>query len=265
MRRCLAAAPFILSWSLACGAVVSPQSPTLGPRTLLWHDEFEGRGLPDPARWGYEVGLIRNRESQYYTDGRAANARIADGMLVIEAHKEEFEGAEYTSASLTSRAAWTYARIQVRARLPKGRGTWPAIWTLGTNIREVGWPTCGEIDIMEHVGFEPGRIHANVHTRAYNHVQRTNKGNSVLVPRPDDDFHVYDLVWTPTEIHMSVDGRRYFTFPKEAGGEAVWPFAKPQYLILNLAIGGTWGGQQGIDDSAFPTRFIIDYVRVYQP
>ena len=102
-------------------------------------------------------------------------------MLIIEAHRERFQGADYTSASLTSRASWTYGRIEVRAKLPKGRGTWPAIWMLGTNIREVGWPACGEIDIMEHVGFDPGRIHANIHTKAYNHVQGTNKGNSLLI------------------------------------------------------------------------------------
>jgi beta-glucanase (GH16 family) len=231
---------------------------------LVWQDEFEGRGLPDASRWDYEVGVIRNNELQYYTRGRSENARLEDGMLVIEAHREPHEGADYTSASLTSRASWTYGRIEVRARLPKGRGTWPAIWMLGTNIREVGWPACGEIDIMEHVGFDPGRIHANIHTKAYNHVQRTNKGSDMLVSRPDEELHVYTATWTPGEIDVFVDGQRYFTFQKEAGGDAVWPFDKPQYLILNLAIGGSWGGQKGIDDTAFPTRFAIDYVRVYR-
>jgi beta-glucanase (GH16 family) len=149
-------------------------------------------------------------------------------------------------------------------KLPKGRGTWPAIWTLGTNIGQVGWPACGEIDIMEHVGFDPGRIHANIHTRAYNHVQGTSKGNNVMVSRPDEDFHVYEAVWTESSIEMKVDGRSYFTFTKEAGGDPVWPFDKPQYLILNLAIGGSWGGQQGIDDAAFPARYEIDYVRVHK-
>jgi len=232
--------------------------------TLVWNDEFNGDGLPDATRWDYEVGFIRNQERQYYTQRRAANARVENGMLVIEARRESYEDAAYTSASLTSLASWTYARIQVRAQLPKGRGTWPAIWTLGTNIREVGWPACGEVDIMEHVGFDPGRIHANIHTRAYNHVQRTNKGNNVTVRGVDDEFHVYEAVWTPQQISMSVDGQRYFTFEKESGGTAVWPFDQPQYLILNLAIGGSWGGQKGIDDSAFPTRFLIDYVRVYK-
>jgi beta-glucanase (GH16 family) len=243
------------------GAARSPQAPT-PLSTIAWQDEFDRPGLPDSTTWDYEVGLVRNNERQYYTRGRAANARVENGLLVIEAHRERFEGADYTSASLTSRARWTYGRIDVRARLPKGRGTWPAIWMLGANIRDVGWPACGEIDIMEHVGFDPGRIHANVHTKAYNHVQGTNKGNNVMVSAPDGGFHVYSAVWTPEQITMSVDNQPYFTFAKEPGGSAVWPFDQPHYLILNLAIGGNWGGQKGIDDAAFPARFEIDYVRV---
>jgi beta-glucanase (GH16 family) len=239
------------------------QAPAAPAGSLIWQDEFEGSGLPDAARWNYEKGFIRNKEQQYYTERRTENARVENGFLVIEARKESHGGGEYTSASLTSRSSWTYGRIEVRAKLPKGRGTWPAIWMLGVNIRDVGWPACGEIDIMEHVGFDPGRIHANIHTRAYNHVQGTNKGNSIPIGGADEDFHVYEARWTPQQISMAVDGQRYFAFEKESGGTAVWPFDAPQYLILNLAIGGTWGGQQGIDDSAFPARFLIDYVRVY--
>ena len=264
MRRVLLAMGFSIWWLVACGAAHSPAAPTQGSSTLVWQDEFDGQGLPDPTRWDYEVGLIRNNERQYYTRDRAANARVENGSLVIEAVRERFQSADYTSASLTSRANWTYGRIEVRAKLPKGRGTWPAIWMLGTNIRDVGWPACGEIDIMEHVGFDPGRIHANIHTTAYNHVKGTNKGSNLIVARPDEEFHVYAAVWTPDKIDFFVDDQRYFTFAKEQGGNAVWPFDKPQYLILNLAIGGTWGGQQGIDDSAFPTRFVIDYVRIYR-
>jgi beta-glucanase (GH16 family) len=249
----------------ACGAT-APRTPTSpsGGEVLVWRDEFDGQGLPDDSRWTYEEGFIRNNERQFYTRARTENARVENGLLVIEARRESFRGAEYTSASLTSRASWTYGRIEVRAKLPKGRGTWPAIWTLGTNIREVGWPACGEIDIMEHVGFDPGRIHANIHTTAYNHVRGTAKGNNVMVSRPDEEFHVYSATWTPTAIDVFVDGQRYFTFAKEAGGDPVWPYDKPQYLILNLAIGGSWGGRQGIDDSAFPAQYVIDYVRVYR-
>ena len=250
---------------LACGAPAQPSQVESKAAAPIWQDEFDGQGVPNQTRWDYETGFVRNRESQLYTR-RPENARLEDGHLVIEGRRESYEGANYTSASLTSRVSWTYGRIEVRAKVPKGRGTWPAIWMLGTNIRQVGWPACGEIDIMEHVGFDPGRIHANIHTKAYNHVQNTNKGNSTVVPGADEGFHVYSVTWTPARLEFFVDGRSYFTFAKEPGaGTAEWPFDSPQYLILNLAIGGTWGGQKGIDDSAFPAQFVIDYVRVYQP
>jgi beta-glucanase (GH16 family) len=266
MRSTIRLGALALACAAACDSAQPAQNPTAptAAEVLVWQDEFDQAGLPDPSRWNYEEGLVRNNERQYYTRARSENARVESGTLVIEGRRERYQGADYTSASLTSRASWTYGRIEVRARLPKGRGTWPAIWTLGTNIRDVGWPACGEIDIMEHVGFDLGRIHANIHTSAYNHVQRTNKGNNVVVARPDEDFHVYSAAWSPSAIEMSVDGQRYFTFPKEPGGNAVWPFDNPQYLILNLAIGGNWGGQQGIDEGAFPTRFVVDYVRVYR-
>ena len=264
MRAFFIVGTFALLWLAASAAGAPAQRPAAPAEKLVWSDEFDRDGLPDAAKWDYEVGFIRNKERQYYTKSRSENARIDGGVLVIEARREQYEGAEYTSASLTSRASWTYGRIEVRAKLPKGRGTWPAIWTLGTNRREVGWPACGEIDIMEHVGFDSGRIHANIHTRAYNHVQSTNKGNNVAVADADETFHVYEANWSPGQIDVLVDGRRYFTFEKEPGGDAVWPFDKPQYLILNLAIGGGWGGQKGIDDAAFPARFVVDYVRVYQ-
>jgi beta-glucanase (GH16 family) len=252
---------------------------------LVWSDEFDQPGLPNPDKWTYEVGFIRNNEAQFYTEARLENARVENGRLVIEARKERWrnpsydphadgrggfrrarEFADYTSASVTTRgkADWTYGRIEVRARLPRGRGTWPAIWMLGTNITSVGWPTCGEIDIMEFVGHDPGVVHANIHTRAYNHVQRTGKGNRIQVPDASEAFHVYAVEWTPERMDFHVDDRKYFTFENEKSGVAAWPFDAPHYLILNLAIGGAWGGQQGIDDSIFPQRYEIDYVRVYK-
>ena len=173
---------------------------------LVWSDEFNKAGLPDAAKWDYETGLVRNHERQFYTRARRENARVENGMLIIEARKEKYrspstepaarseqegrekldhQGADYTSASLTTsgKAAWTYGRIEVRAKLPSGRGTWPAIWTLGTNIDKAGWPSCGEIDIMEFVGFEPGIIHANIHTRKYNHVMKPAKATRSRFPR----------------------------------------------------------------------------------
>ena len=248
---------------------------------LVWSDEFDTPGQPDPAKWGYEEGFIRNNERQYYTRDRRENARVENGMLVIEARKERFklpsdkshskrskgrEYAEYTSASLTTlnKASWTYGRIEVRAKLPTGRGTWPAIWTLGTDKRQLGWPACGEIDIMENVGFDPDLIHGNIHTKSYNHVQHTNKGSKITIAKPYQDFHVYAVEWRPDRIDFFVDKTKYFTFTNEEKGDAAWPYDKPQYLILNIAIGGDWGGQKGIDDSIFPQRMYIDYVRVYQ-
>lgn len=250
---------------------------------LVWSDDFDKPGLPDAAKWGYEEGLIRNNEAQYYTKERKENARVENGMLVIEARKEQFknpaydpaatekkgrrgrEFAEYTSASLSTRgkADWTNGRIEVRAKLPSGKGTWPAIWMLGSD-RQRGWPACGEIDIMEFVGFEPGVIHANVHTKKYNHVQKNNKGDKIRIPDASNQFHVYVMEWTQQKLDFFVDDKKYFTYENEGSGSDAWPFDKPEYLILNLAIGGAWGGAQGIDDSAFPQKFFVDYVRVYQ-
>jgi len=252
---------------------------------LVWSDEFERPGPPDPAKWNYEEGFIRNNEAQYYTRGRPENARVENGMLIIEARKEHWvnpkyepdaagksrrrqnrEAAEYTSASLTTRglAAWTYGRVEVRAKLPAARGTWPAIWMLGTNITQVGWPACGEIDIMEFVGFDAGVIHANIHTRQYNHVRKTGKGSQITVPDASEKFHVYALEWDREKLDFFVDDKKYFTYQNEGSGADAWPYDGAQYLILNLAIGGAWGGQQGIDEAAFPQKYCIDYVRVYQ-
>lgn len=255
-----------------------------GEWKLVWSDDFDQPGLPDPSKWDYEEGFIRNNEAQYYTRARQENARIENGMLVIEARKEVFknpqydpqsqgqgrsrrsrESAQYTSASLTTRgkAAWTYGRIEVRAKLPPGHGTWPAIWMLGTD-RRAGWPACGEIDIMEFVGFDPGIIHANIHVKKYNHVLKTGKGSQITISDAAEAFHVYSLEWTPQRLDFFVDDKKYFTFENENTGSDVWPFDKDAYLILNLAIGGAWGGAKGIDDACFPQRYYIDYVRVYQ-
>lgn len=236
-------------------------------RKLVWSDEFEGTGLPDASKWTYEQGRVRNREAQFYTKARAENARLENGRLIIEARKEAWQGAAYTSASVTTegKRELLYGRIEVRAKLPKGRGTWPAIWMLGANMPKVGWPACGEIDILEHVGYDPDVVHANVHTRTFNHAQGTGKGSSTRVAGVMDGFHVYALEWTPARLEFSVDGRVYFTYLNDGAGEGSWPFDKPQYLILNTAIGGAWGGRNGIDDAIFPARYEIDYVRVYEP
>ncbi len=255
-----------------------------GEWKLVWSDEFERDGLPDPAKWSYEEGFVRNRELQYYTTNRLENARVEGGFLIIEARREKFpnarfrpdaperrwqqqrEQADYTSASLTTqgRVSWTYGRIEARAKVPSGRGTWPAFWTLGTNRGQVGWPACGEIDILEYVGHEPGVVHANVHTRGYNHARGNGRGARLSVPHAEKEFHVYAVEWTPEKLEFCVDDRKYFTLENDGTGVDSWPFDAPQYLILNLAIGGTWGAQKGVDDAIFPQRYIVDYVRVYQ-
>jgi beta-glucanase (GH16 family) len=250
-----------------------------GP-TLVWEDDFETDGLPSTARWNYEEGFIRNEESQFYTSKRSENARQENGLLILEARREPWPNpahvpgstdwrtardyAFYTSASLTTKATWKYGRIEVRAKIPTGVGMWPAIWMLGTNIGTVGWPKCGEIDIMENVGFDPDVIHANIHTAAYNHTIGTNKGNRITVPRPYDRFHVYAVDWNMDRMDFFVDDSLYFSFANEGTGVDTWPFDQEFYLILNIAVGGAWGGQQGIDDAIFPQRMEIDYVRVYQ-
>lgn len=233
---------------------------------LVWHDEFDYEGLPDPGKWGYEEGRIRNNEMQYYTRERQENARVEDGRLIIEARKENYREAAYTSASLITRhtASWRYGRIEVKAKLPTGRGMWPAVWMLGMNRSEVGWPACGEIDIMENVGFDPHRIHGYVHTKAFNHTIGAQKGATITVLNPHADFHVYAVEWFEDHIDFFVNDQKYFTFENTRAGSDEWPFDQPHYLILNAAIGGNWGGQQGIDDTIFPQKYFIEYVRVYE-
>ncbi len=234
---------------------------------LTWSDEFDYAGLPDSTRWSYDTGCQGwgNNESQYYTEKRPENARVENGKLIIEARKEEWQGCHYTSARLVSKGKrdWKYGRVEVKAKIPKGRGTWPAIWMLGSTT-PLKWPDDGEIDIMEHVGFDPGKIHASIHCKKYYHSIGTQKTANVMVSDCSDNFHVYSLDWTTDTIKVSVDNKVYFTFGNEHSNSLAWPFDNLFHLLLNIAIGGNWGGQQGIDDNIFPVRMEIDYVRVYE-
>jgi beta-glucanase (GH16 family) len=261
----------LLAGSAACRSVQSPTAPSLpqvGPPptpapppvtpqgwALVFDDEFDVDGAPDPARWGHERGYVRNDEAQYYTSD-PNNARVESGQLVIEARKGS-GGRRYTSASLHTRGRFdlTYGRIEVRAQVPAGIGTWPAIWTLGVTR---GWPLGGEVDIMEYVGFDPNSIYGSIHTQA------TNLTTPFAIANPAGGFHVYTMDWDADRIIIAVDGASYVTYPNDRTGVGTWPFDAPQYILLSLAIGGTWGGQQGIDDSIFPARLLVDYVRVYQ-
>ena len=234
--------------------------------TLVWSDEFEEAGMPDPEKWVYEEGYIRNDEKQYYTKARKENCRVENGKLVIEARKDNFEGKPITSASITTegKQSFLYGRIEARAKIPTGRGTWPAIWTLGENIREVGWPKCGELDILENVGYNPKSLHANVHTEAYNHTKQNGKGSAIQHEAPWEDYHIYAVEWYEDRVEFFFDETRYFVYNKPSDNVDEWPFAANHYLIINLAIGGAWGGQQGVDESLLPHRYEIDYVKYYK-
>ena len=236
------------------------------PFSLHWSDEFDADGTPDPTKWDCEEGRIRNGELQHYTRDRRANARVEGGLLVIEAHREDFAGATFTAASLITKgkAAFEHARIEVRAKLPRGRGVWPAIWLLGTNIDAVGWPTCGEIDLMEFVGFDALAVHANVHSEARNHMRGNGRGTRIPLADPSVQFHVYGVEWDPKRLVFTLDGRNTFEVTNDGTGVASWPFDQPFYLLLNLAVGGSWGGQKGVDESVFPQRLEVDWVRVWQ-
>lgn len=268
----------IIPTATALAALAAAPAQTSAPAPdgyrLVWADEFDRPGLVDPARWTYDVSRNRegwwNDELQYYAAERPENVRVEDGRLIIEARREtladrpDFGGQAYASGKIVSRAAWTYGVVEARARLPCGRGSWPAIWMLPERLEN--WPRDGEIDIMEHVGHQPGVVHGTVHTEAYNHVARTERGGQATVADACETFHDYRVTWTPQRIAFAVDGADHYVFDNDGTGQvATWPFDTPFQLILNVAVGGGWGGAEGVDDAAFPQRMEIDWVRVYQP
>ena len=239
---------------------------------IVWEDNFDYEGLPDPEKWEAQVGGHGwgNNELQFYTENK--NVWVDGSKLIIEARLEDFEGKQVTSARIRSRGKgdWKYGKIEARAKLPKGLGVWPAFWMMPTptSNEEIRWPSCGEIDIMEHVNYMTNTVHATVHTEAYNHVKGTQRGGSLVIDDITDCFHVYSVEWSSKRMDFRVDDKIIFSYaPKEDGKEvteAEWPFDKPFHVILNLAFGGNWGGAKGVDMSVLPARFEIDYVRVYQ-
>jgi len=239
--------------------------------TLVWSDEFDKDGTVDPDKWVHEVNGDGggNNEAQYYTDDKL-NSYVEGGALNITAWNVGFGNKAYTSARLITKGKvfLKYGKFEIRAKLPKGKGTWPAIWMLGDNINDPGssWPKCGEIDIMEHVGYDPGNIHASIHTEKYNYMQsaENQRTTTKYISDATTAFHVYGLEWTADSIKISIDEKTYFTYANEKAGVTSWPFDQGCFLILNLAIGGNWGGAQGIDPTIFPASMVVDYVRVYQ-
>ncbi len=226
---------------------------------LVWSDEFDTPGAPNSNKWGYDLGASGwgNNELQYYTD-RRDNSYVTDGTLKIVAKKEAFSSSQYTSARLLSKGKYSfkYGKVEVRAKIPAGVGTWPAIWMLGDNINTVSWPACGEIDIMEHVGRDLNKIISAFHYPVY--YGSNAKVATTMVPTATTEFHVYKLEWTPASMQIFVDDKLFHTLPNSPS----IPYNQNFFLILNIAMGGNLGGP--IDPSFTSTTFEIDYVRVYQ-
>ena len=249
--------------------------PTTPTWKLVWSDEFDGTGLPDANKWGYDTSRNAagwfNNELQYYARNRLENSRVENGKLTITARKERLTSAAdygnqaYTSARLVTRgiASWTYGFFEVRAKLPCGAGTWPAIWTLGT---KGAWPADGEIDIMEQLGNNKTEVLGTIHTQAnnyFNGTQGIGLGGKVVVADSCTNFHNYQLTWTADEIAIGIDDVPYFVYKNPKNGNyAQWPFDNPQYLILNLAVGGDLGGAVPANFSS--QQMEVDYVRAYQ-
>jgi beta-glucanase (GH16 family) len=249
-----------------------------GDYQLVWSDEFDYNGLPDPTKWDYDTegneAKWGNNEAEYYTKARIENAKVENGVLSIVARKENYENQKYTSARIFTKADWKYGKFEVMAKLPAGRGSWAAIWMMpeGWSFNDGGWPDVGEFDIMEHVGSDLGVIHASAHSKDYQWQNGTQKTNTAQVSNVTDKFHLYSWEWTPEVVKAYVDNQLFFEYKNEGLGETKWPYNKAFHLLLNVAIGGAWGSVKveendvvkGVDDSAFPQAMEIEYVRVYQ-
>jgi beta-glucanase (GH16 family) len=232
--------------------------------TPSWTDEFDNNGLPDATKWQYDTGGggWGNNELQYYTN-TANNVNITGGLLSITAKKESLGGMNYTSSRMVSKPSnMLYGRIEVKAKLPAGRGTWPAIWMLPNDYAYGGWPNSGEIDIMEHVGYDPNNVHFSIHNLTNN--AGNSKTSTLNIPTAMSAYHVYRCDWTPENIKGYYDDQLVFTFVNEKKGFATWPFDKPFHIMLNLAVGGNWGGVQGVDDTVFPAAMQVDYVHYFK-
>lgn len=251
-------------------AHAEPNSHAPTDYRLVWADEFTRSGLPDPTNWVYDTEANAtgwyNGELQYYAVSRPETTRVFDGKLSIIARKErladvnDYGGQDYSSGRLTTRgrAEWTYGHFELRAKLPCGKGTWPSFFSLGPDT--IPWPGGGSVGILSQSGATPTSIYSSVHTPS--NIEKGGDGQSTRIENPCADFHTYHATWSQNEISIGIDGEVHFTFKKSGETPEAWPFNKPRYLIVNLAIGGTGGGE--VDDSIFPVSFDIDFIRVYQ-
>jgi beta-glucanase (GH16 family) len=232
---------------------------------LVWAQEFLTDGYPDTAVWVPEIGNGRdgwgNQELEYYT-ARPENAVCRDGNLIITAIKEPYEGWGYTSARLKTKGnfSFCYGLIEFRAKLPGGTGIWPALWMLGDNIEEAGWPASGEIDVMEYAGKDLNLIHGSLHTLSS--CGNTINTKTTIIPGVEEEFHVYAMEWTEKEITFLIDGNAFYTYKPATYNDSTWPFYKPFFILVNVAVGGGFGGP--VDPGIFPQSMIVDYIRVYQ-
>ncbi|MFN8253926.1 MAG: glycoside hydrolase family 16 protein [Ferruginibacter sp.] len=235
---------------------------------LQWSDEFNYTGLPDSSKWNYDVGGDGwgNNELQYYTRADTTNAKVQNGKLIITAVKQKKENNNYTSARLVTKnkGDWTYGRIAVKAKLPAGRGMWPAIWMLSTDWQYGGWPESGEIDIMENVGYMPDSVFSSVHTKSFNHIIHTQKTKGLFLADLSSKFHVYAIEWYNDRIDFFVDENLFFSFKNTGKGFEEWPFDKRFHLLLNVAVGGNWGAVRGVDETIRSASMEVEYVRVYE-
>jgi beta-glucanase (GH16 family) len=233
---------------------------------LSWGEEFNGSTI-NTSDWTHEIGAggWGNQESQYYTD-RPENSFLTDGNLIIEALEENYNGAPYTSARLITqnKKLFQYGRVDIRAILPEGQGIWPALWMLGTNISDIGWPACGEIDIMELVGHEPSTVHGTAHWGNQGQSSSDRKGSSYALSgeKFSEKYHVFSLIWEPNSIKWLVDDNQYFSLTNsEVNGN--YPFNAEFFFIFNIAVGGQWPGDPD-QTTQFPQRMYVDYIRVFQ-
>ncbi len=229
--------------------------------SLVWSDEFSGKSI-NQNYWSFESGNNNgwgNHELEYYT-GRTQNAFVSQGNLIIEARAEVFGGSNFTSTRMVTKGKKTfkYGRIDIRAKLPQGKGIWPALWMLGENIDAVGWPTCGEIDMMELLGQEPNKIYGTLHWGPSH--QSYGKNKVLSTGTFADSFHVYSMVWTQNSIELFVDDISYFLMDTTNEGP---PFNLNFFFIFNIAVGGDWPGSPD-SSTLFPQRMVVDYVRVFQ-